>query len=102
LSVQSRNGAQSQNGAIEHVEVPVAEPVRPVAERSRLMVALPLPRSPVTAAAGGLMAGGALVTLVRVVLRRRAPVAGGRRRKDLRRGAVASRSFLVDVHVLDR
>ena len=81
--------------------VPVAEPVRPVAERSRVMVALPLPRSPVTAAAGGLMAGGALVTLVRILSRRRVSSVG-RKRKDLRRNAVASRSFLVDVHVLDR
>jgi hypothetical protein len=73
-----------------------------VSERSRLMVALPLPRSPVAAAAGGLTAGAALVTLVRILSRRRVPAMGRRRRKDLRRNAVASRSFLVDVHVLDR
>jgi hypothetical protein len=61
-----------------------------------------LPRSPVTAAAGGLTAGAALVTLVRILSSRRVPTMGRRRRKDLRRSAVASRSFLVDVHVLDR
>jgi hypothetical protein len=66
------------------------------------MVALPLPKSPVTAAAGGLTAGAVLVTLLRILSRRRAPGLGGRRRKDLRKSAVASRSFLVDVHVLDR
>jgi hypothetical protein len=94
--------AESPNGAIDRAPVPVAEPVRPVSERSRLMVALPLPRSPVAAAAGGLTAGAALVTLVRILSRRRVPAMGRRRRKDLRRNAVASRSFLVDVHVLDR
>ena len=66
------------------------------------MVALPLPRSPVTAAAGGLTAGAVLVTLLRVLSRRRGPRIGGRRRKDVQRSVVASRSFLVDVHMLGR
>jgi hypothetical protein len=66
------------------------------------MVALPLPKSPVTAAAGGLTAGAVLVTLLRILSRRRTSGVGGRRRRDLRKSAVASRSFLVDVHVLDR
>jgi hypothetical protein len=91
----------SQNGQLDHAPVPVAQPVRAVSEQSpRLMVALPLPRSPITAAAGGLTAGAAFVTLVRVLSRRRAPRIGGRRGKDLRRNAVATRSFLVDVHLL--
>lgn len=87
-----------------HVPVPVAEPVRPVPERAapRVMVALPLPRSPVTAAAGGLTAGAVLVALVRILSRRRVPSMSRRGHKNLRRNAVASRSFLVDVHVLDR
>jgi hypothetical protein len=94
---------EAQNGHLEHAPVPVAEPVRAVAEPGpRLMVALPLPKSPVTAAAGGLTAGAVLVTLLRILSRRRALNVGGRRRKDLRKGAIASRSFLVDVHVLDR
>ena len=94
---------ETHNGALDHKPVPVAEPVRAVSERSpRLMVALPLPRSPVTAAAGGLTAGAVLVTLVRILSSRRVNGMGRRRRKDLRRSAVASRSFLVDVHVLDR
>jgi hypothetical protein len=94
---------ETQNGALDHTPVPVAEPVRAVSERSpRLMVALPLPRSPVTAAAGGLTAGAALVTLVRILSRRRVNGMGRRRHRDLRRSAVASRSFLVDVHVLNR
>ena len=64
------------------------------------MVALPLPRSPVTAAAGGLTAGAVLVTLVRILARRNGRRIGVRRRKDLQKSVVASRSFLVDVHVL--
>ena len=67
----------SQNGQLDHAPVPVAQPVRAVSEQSpRLMVALPLPRSPITAAAGGLTAGAAFVTLVRVLSRRRAPRIG--------------------------
>jgi hypothetical protein len=83
--------------------VPVAQPVRAVEGRGpRLMVALPLPRSPVAAAAGGLTAGAVLVTLLRVLSRRRVPRVGRRRRKDLQKSVVASRSFLVDVHMLGR
>jgi hypothetical protein len=92
---------ESQNGQLDHAPVPVAQPVRAVSEQGpRLMVALPLPRSPVAAAAGGLTAGAAFVTLVRILARRRAPGLGGRRRRDPRKNAVASRSFLVDVHLL--
>ena len=94
---------ETQNGALEHKPVPVAEPVRAVSERSpRLMVALPLPRSPVTAAAGGLTAGAVLVTLVRILSRRRVHGIGPPPAQGPSRNAVASRSFLVDVHVLDR
>jgi hypothetical protein len=91
----------SRNDQFDHAPVPVAQPVRAVSAQSpRLMVALPLPRSPIAAAAGGLTAGAAFVTLVRVLSRRRAPRIGARRGKDLRRNAVATRSFLVDVHLL--
>jgi hypothetical protein len=90
----------SQNGQLEHPPVPVAEPVRPVERRGRVMVALPLPKSPVTAAAGGLTAGALFVTLVRVLSRRGLPRPG--RRRKVQRNVVASRSFLVDVHMLGR
>ena len=90
----------SQNGQLDHPPVPVAEPVRPIAARSRVMVALPLPKSPVTAAAGGLTAGALFVTLVRVLSRRGLPRPG--RRRKVQRNVVASRSFLVDVHMLGR
>jgi hypothetical protein len=89
----------TQNGTLP---VPVAHSVRPVETRSRLMVALPLPRSPVAAAAGGLTAGAVFVTLVRVLSSRGLPRAGRRRRKAGGRNVVASRSFLVDVHMLGR
>jgi hypothetical protein len=90
----------SHEGELARPPVPVAEPVRPVDSRSRVMVALPLPRSPVAAAAGGLTAGAVFVTLVRVLSRRGLPRA--RRRRRLQRSVVASRSFLVDVHMLGR
>jgi len=82
--------------------VPVAEPVRPVSDRSRVLVALPIPKSPITAAAGGLTAGAVFVTLIRVLSRRRVLRSRGRGRKLLQREVVASRSFLVDVHMLGR
>ena len=91
---------ETQNGQLDHPPVPVAEPVRPIAARSRVMVALPLPKSPVTAAAGGLTAGALFVTLVRVLSRRGLPRPG--RRRKVQRNVVASRSFLVDVHMLGR
>jgi hypothetical protein len=66
------------------------------------MVALPLPKSPIRAAAGGLTAGAIFVTLIRVLSRRRVLRAGSRGRRSLQRNVVASRSFLVDVHMLGR
>jgi hypothetical protein len=93
--------------AEEDAEARDAEPVR----------ALPLPyeqpaspvlrdevRSAAIAAAGGVLAGAATVAAVRAVSavgsRSRAPRRLGRRRD--RPNVVASRSFLVDVHLLGR
>jgi hypothetical protein len=93
--------------AEEDVEAREAEPVR----------ALPLPyeepaspvlstevRSAALAAAGGVLAGAATVAAVRAVSavgsKSRSPRRLGRRRD--RRDVVASRSFLVDVHLLGR
>jgi hypothetical protein len=94
--------ADSHNGQLEHVPVPVARPVRPIERRPRANIALPLPRSPVTAAAGGLTAGAIVVTLLRTLLgrERRGARVSARRRRELQRSVVASRSFLVDVHLL--
>ena len=60
-------------------------------------------RTAAIAAAGGLVAGAATVAAVRAV-RKPAPKGGLLRRKQNGRplNAVASRSFLVDVHVLGR
>jgi hypothetical protein len=93
--------------AEEDAEPRDAEPVR----------ALPLPyeepstpvlhtevRSAVIAAAGGVLAGAATVAAVRAVSaagsKTRSPRRLGRRRD--RQNVVASRSFLVDVHLLGR
>jgi hypothetical protein len=93
--------------AEEDAEPGDAEPVR----------ALPLPyeepaspvlstevRSAALAAAGGVLAGAATVAAVRAVSavssKSRSPRRLGRRRD--RRDVVASRSFLVDVHLLGR
>jgi hypothetical protein len=84
-----------------------AEPVR----------ALPLPyeqagspvlrgevRTAVVAAAGGVLAGAATVAAVRAVSAAGSRPRGGRRlgRRRERPNVVASRSFLVDVHLLGR
>jgi hypothetical protein len=83
------------------------EPVRPLPHRYEQP---PLPvlradvRSAAIAAAGGVLAGAATVAAVRAVsavgTRSRAPRGIGRRRG--RPNVVASRSFLIDVHLLGR
>ncbi len=84
------------------------DPVRPLPagykEPSSSVVLRPEVRTAALAAAGGVLAGAATVAAVRVIgaaarakpLRRRS---GGRRE---RQNVIASRSFLVDVHVLGR
>jgi hypothetical protein len=53
-------------------------------------------------AAGGLTVSAAVMTIVRALRhRRRAQVRRGRR-KEIQRSIVATRSFLVDVHLLGR
>jgi hypothetical protein len=83
------------------------EPVRPLPHRYEEP---PLPvlraevRTAAIAAAGGVLAGAATVAAVRAVTavgsRARAPRGLGRRRG--RPNVVASRSFLIDVHLLGR
>lgn len=87
------------------------DPVRPlpasVEEGSgpSLPVLRPEVKSAALAAAGGVLAGAATVAAVRAVSgaasRSRAPRRLGGRRRD-RQNVVASRSFLVDVHLLGR
>ncbi|MBS1888462.1 MAG: hypothetical protein JSU06_14875 [Actinobacteria bacterium] len=62
-------------------------------------------RSAAIAAAGGVLAGAATVAAVRAVTAVGARASGSRRLTRRRRPAgkvIASRSFLVDVHLLDR
>lgn len=87
------------------------EPVRPLPAtyedpgRSALPVLRPEVRTAAIAAAGGVLAGAATVAAVRAVAavgsKPRSPRRAIRRRGD-RPNIVASRSFLVDVHLLGR
>jgi hypothetical protein len=86
-----------------------AQPVRPLPERatSRELAAGGEVRTAALAAAGGIVAGAATVAAVRAVRngtakgkRRPARRSGGRRKPQDR--VLASRSFLVDVHLLGR
>jgi hypothetical protein len=86
------------------------DPVRPLPASYKapsgpsLPVLRPEVRTAAIAAAGGVIAGAATVAAVRVVshaaARTRSPRFPGRRRD--RQNVVASRSFLVDVHLLGR
>jgi hypothetical protein len=85
------------------------DPVRPLpadyeAPGSSLPALRPEVRTAAVAAAGGVIAGAATVAAVRAVTRAatrsRTPRFPGRRRD--RQNVVASRSFLVDVHLLGR
>jgi hypothetical protein len=93
--------AASPNGGLKNAPVPVAPPVTALEPRRRLLLALPLPRGPV-AVAGGVTAGAVVVALVRAIRGRRRGRVGRRRRRELRRTVVGTRSFLVDVHLLGR
>jgi hypothetical protein len=92
----------SPNGGVKHAPVPIAQPVRALEPRRRLVLALPLPRGSVALAASGVTASAVLVALTRRLRRRRRGQVGRRGRKELRRSVVGTRSFLVDVHLLGR
>jgi hypothetical protein len=97
-------GAMAEELSVQPTEVIEAEPVHPVPERSRSRALAPWKRDLTTAAiavAGGAVAGAAAVAAVRAV--RRPPKRPARRLLGKRReSVVASRSFLIDVHVLGR
>jgi hypothetical protein len=93
--------------AEEDAEATGADPVRALPlpyEGSAVPVLSTEVRSAALAAAGGVLAGAATVAAVRAVSavgsKSRAPRRLGRRRD--RQNVVASRSFLVDVHLLGR
>ena len=94
--------AASSNGELRNAPVPVARPVTTLEPRRRLLLALPLPRGPVVLAAGGITAGALVVTILRAISGRRRARVGRRRRRELRRTVVGTRSFLVDVHLLGK
>jgi hypothetical protein len=90
--------------AVEEQELVEAEPVRPLPVRAETRTIEIWGREfgPVAlAAAGGAAAGVVAIAIARVASRapRRAPRRGLFRRREK---VVASRSFLVDVHVLGR
>jgi hypothetical protein len=94
--------APSSNGELRNAPVPVARPVASLEPRRRLLLALPLPRGPVAVAAGGVTAGAVLVGIARALRGRRRARLARRRRQELRRTIVGTRSFLVDVHLLGK
>ncbi len=94
----------------EEDAVPGAEtdPVRPLpvaAEGSSLPILSADVRSAAIAAAGGVLAGAAAVAVVRAVSAAGSRASGARhlaRRRQPPAKVIASRSFLVDVHLLGR
>lgn len=91
--------------AEEDVEAAAADPVRALerVEASASPVLRSDVRTAAIAAAGGLLAGAATVAAVRAVgTGSRHGSRGLRRRRERPVKVLASRSFLVDVHLLDR
>ena len=83
--------------AVRRLPGPAPEPALPVLRGEVKSAAL--------AAAGGVLAGAATVAAVRAVSAAGSRAGGARRLSRRRRPAgkvIASRSFLVDVHLLDR
>jgi hypothetical protein len=85
------------------------DPVRPLpasyeAQPGTSLVLRPEVRTAALAAAGGVLAGAATVAAVRAVTGAASKVRPGRHlpRRRERQNVVASRSFLVDVHLLGR
>jgi hypothetical protein len=87
---------------VENRNLPVlaseARPIEPAREQSPLA-------APVAVATGGVLAGLATFVLARVLrngVRRRPAVRIGSRRRGTKLDIATSRSFLVDVHVLNK
>ena len=95
------NSPHAEEAEVRHLpvlaEIPEARPLE------RRYPRLPVP-APVIAAAGGFLAGVAAFVLVRVLRRpeRARQIRLGRRRSREAREIAASRSFLVDIHLLKR
>jgi len=91
------------NGDLEAAALPAAGPVRVLEPRRRLLPALPIPNA-LVAVGGGVLAGFVAVATLRALRGRRWMRRGGKSsRKDLvTRRVAAKRSFLVDVHLLEK
>ena len=88
------------NGDLERTTVPASGPVRALAPRKGLLPAVPANTAIV--AAGGLLAGAAVLAAVRGAGRRLRRGRRGAQREGVVRRVIASRSFLVDVHLVER
>ena len=88
---------ESSNGQL----VPAAAPVRAIEPRRRFLPAI-VPTGQVAVAAGSFAAGAAVLVTTRAVRSRRRMRRGRKRRKEVQRSVVGTRSFLVDVHLLGR
>lgn len=96
--------SNSSNGDLTYAPVPTRQgPTRALERRERMLPALPM-SAPVVAAAGGVVAGAAAIVTVRAIRNRRQlrRLRNGKRQEIRRRSVVATRSFLVDVHLLGR
>lgn len=95
------NSQHAEEAEVRHLPVLAeAAQARPLERR---YPRLPIP-APVAAAAGGFLVGVATFVLVRVLRRpeRARQIRLGRRRRREAREIAASRSFLVDIHLLKR
>jgi hypothetical protein len=94
----------SDNGDLMYAPVPARQgPTRAIERRDRMLPALPV-SVPMAAAAGGFLAGAAALTTLRRARSRRQlrRLRKGKGREIKKRSVVATRSFLVDVHLLGR
>jgi hypothetical protein len=92
------------NGELTYAPVPARQGATRVLERrARMLPALPLPSS-LTVAAGGFVAGVVALATLRAARSRRQlrKLRKGKHRELGKRSVVATRSFLVDVHLLGR
>jgi len=98
MSDASKKPEPELPGEVRHLPVQLPERAPP-AERKPAAIATPL-----VAATGGLLAGIATMVLVRLLRRgpQRRLVIGGRGRRGRAPEIAATRSFLVDVHMLKR
>jgi hypothetical protein len=94
----------TDNGELTYAPALASQgPTRALARRERMLPAVPV-SAPVVAAAGGVVAGAAAIATVRAVRNRRQlrRLRKGKRQELRGRRVVATRSFLVDVHLLGR